>query len=328
MSESVHLSATRDRKLRCYLRVRGGCRMLTDLKRASGDMPGRTSATLWLTESAQLPAPRRASKTSDPASFPDMLAEKSDTRADTGDQRLLPNSGLTAAAPSTSTPLTRAGAQRLPVGILLYLISVWLVAVTTIAVFFGTGFFLLAHHAEETTAGSDSSDYGTEIKSPSFGFSSTPMMMPGKALVETELPRSVTAAALPIVPFAQGPAAYQALPLENSEAALSYVPGPPIREAPVSAASVASPTEKVPVSRSAAPTATVTPPAQAVPARRSKGRSATPIPPSKTIAAQRSRMRTGTLTPPSQTVPARRSTTGREATPTPPLQTRERPGRP
>jgi hypothetical protein len=32
----------------------------------------------------------------------------------------------------------------------------------------------------------------------------------------------------------------------------------------VSAASVASPTEKVPVSRSAAPTATVTPPAQAV----------------------------------------------------------------
>ena len=203
MSESVHLSATRDRKLRCYLRVRGGRRMLADLKRASGDMPGRTSATLWLTESAQLPAPRRASKTSDPASFPDMLAEKSDTRPNTGDQRLLPDSGL-AAATSTSTPPTRAAAQRLPVGILLYLISVGLVAVATIAVFFGTGFFLLAHHVEETTAGSDSSDYGTEIKSPSFGFSSTPMMMPGKALVETELPRSVTAAALPIVPFAQG----------------------------------------------------------------------------------------------------------------------------
>jgi hypothetical protein len=38
-------------------------------------------------------------------------------------------------------------------------------------------------------------------------------------------------------------------------------------------------------------------------------------------------VRTGTLTPPSQTVPASRST-GREATLTPPLQTRERPGRP
>jgi hypothetical protein len=77
-------------------------------------MPGRTSATLWLTESAQLPAPRRASKTSGPTSFPDMLAEKSDTRPDTGDQRLLPDSGL-AAAPSTSTPSPRAAAQRLPV---------------------------------------------------------------------------------------------------------------------------------------------------------------------------------------------------------------------
>ena len=104
-------------------------------------MPGRTSATLWLTESAQLPAPRRASKTSDPARFPDMLAEKSDTRPNTGDQRLLPDSGL-AASPSSSTPPTRAAAQRLPVGILLYLISVGLVAVATIAVFFWDRFFL------------------------------------------------------------------------------------------------------------------------------------------------------------------------------------------
>src|SRR6266404_7798885 len=131
-------------------------------------MPSRTSATLWLTESAQLPAPRRASKTCGPTSLPDMLAEKSDTRPDTGDQRLLPDSGL-AAAPSTSTPSTRAAAQRLPVGILLYLISAGLVAAATIAVFFGPGFFLLAHHVEGATAGSDSSDHGIEIKSPRSG---------------------------------------------------------------------------------------------------------------------------------------------------------------
>ena len=68
--------------------------MLTRSEAGEGDMPGRTSATLWLTESAQLPAPRRASKTSGPTSFPDMLAEKSDTRPDTGDQRLLSDSGL------------------------------------------------------------------------------------------------------------------------------------------------------------------------------------------------------------------------------------------
>jgi len=209
-------------------------------------MPGRTSATLWLTESAQLPAPRRASKTSGPTSFPDMLAEKSDTRPDTGDQRLLPDSGL-AAAPSTSTPSTRAAAQRLPVGILLYLISVGLVAAATIAVFFGTGFFLLAHHVEEATAGSDSSDHGIEIKSPRSGVFQHFHNDDLRALVETEFPRSVTATALPIVPFAQGPTAYQAPPLENSEAARSSVPGSPVGEAPMSAAGVASSTEKVPV---------------------------------------------------------------------------------
>src|ERR1700730_16030314 len=182
-------------------------------------MPGRTSATLWLTESAQLAAPRRASKPSGPTSFPDMLAEKSDTRPDTGDQRLLPDSGL-AAAPLTSTTATpRAAAQRLPVGILLYLISVGLVAAATIAVFFGTGFFLLAHHVEEATAGSDSSDHGIEIKSPRSGVFQHFHNDDLRALVETEFPRSVTATALPIVPFAQGPTAYQAPPLENSEAA-------------------------------------------------------------------------------------------------------------
>ena len=290
-------------------------------------MPGRTSATLWLTESAQLPAPRRASKTSGPTSLPNMLAEKSDTRPDTGDQRLLPDSGL-AAAPSTSTPSTRAAAQRLPVGILLYLISVGLVAAATIAVFFGTGFFLLAHHVEEATAGSDSSDHGIEIKSPRSGVFQHFHNDDLRALVETEFPRSVTATALPIVPFAQGPTAYQAPPLENSEAARSSVPGSPVGEAPMSAAGVASSTEKVPVLGSAAPTATLTPPAQAVPALRSKGRTATLIPPTKTTAARRSRVRTGTLTPPSQTVPAQRSTTRREATLIPPLPTRERPGRP
>src|SRR5713101_3132775 len=293
---------------------------------ASGDMPGRTSATLWLTESAQPPAPPRASKTSDPASFPDMLAEKWDTRPDTGNQRPHPDSGH-AASPSSSTPPTRAAAQRLPGGILLYLISVGLVAVATIAVFFGTGFFLLAHHVEKTTAGWDSSDHGTEIKSSSSGVLQHFHNDDPRAPVETEFPRSITAAALPIVPFAQGSAAYQAPPLENSEAARSSVPGSPVGEAPVSAAGVGWSTEKVPVLRSAVPTTTLTPSAQAAPALRSKGRTATLNPPSKTTAARRSRMHARTVIPPSQTVLAQRST-GREGTLTPPLPTRERSGRP
>lgn len=277
-------------------------------------MSGRAFTTLLLTELAQQPAPRRAAKTSDPASFPDMLVDKSDTRPDTGDLGL-------AVSPSASPPI-HAAASRLPVGILLYLISVGLVAAATIGVFFGTGFFLLAHHAEETTAGSGIRDHGTAIKLSRSGIFQHSDDDAWQALVETELPRSATAAALPIVRFAQGPAAYQALPLENSEAAWSSVPGSPVGEAPANAAGVTSPTDKVPVLRSAAPTATLTPPAQAVPALRSKGRTTAPISPSKTIAALRLRMRTGTLTPPSQTVPAQRST-GREATLTPPLQTRE-----
>ena len=157
-------------------------------------MPGRTSAILWLTETAQLRAPRRASKTSDPASFPDMPAEKSDTRPDTENLWLLPDSGH-AASPSSTTPPARAAAQRLPAGILLYLISVGLVAVATIAVFFGTGFFLLAHHVEETTAGLDSSDRGTEIKSSSSGVLQHFHNDDSRALVETEFPPSITAAA-------------------------------------------------------------------------------------------------------------------------------------
>jgi hypothetical protein len=148
-----------------------------------------------------------------------------------------------------------------------------------------------------------------------------------RALVETELPRSVGAAALPIIPVAEGPATYQAQPLENSEAARSSVPRLPVGEAPVSAAGVASSTEKVPGSRSAARTATLTSPSQTIPALRSKARTATLTPPSKTITTPGSSLRTGTLTPPSQTVPAQRSTR-REATLTPPLQTRERLGRP
>jgi len=94
---------------------------------------------------------------------------------------------------------------------LLYLISAGFVAIATIGVFFGTGFLLLAHHAEQLTADSGSRDHGTEIKSTRSGVFQHSRNDARQALVETELPRSVAAAALPIVPFAQGQAAYRAL---------------------------------------------------------------------------------------------------------------------
>jgi len=97
-----------------------------------------------------------------------MLAEKSDTRPDTREQRPLPGSAL-AASLSTSTLPSHAAAPRLPVGMLLYLISAGFVAIATIGVFFGTGFLLLAHHAEQLTADSGSRDHGTEIKSTRSG---------------------------------------------------------------------------------------------------------------------------------------------------------------
>jgi hypothetical protein len=96
-----------------------------------------------------------------------------------------------------------------------YLVSVGLVAVLIIAVFFGTGFFLLPQNTEQIVGGSGTRDRGTEVV----------------VLMRAELPPSAAAALLPVAPLAQGPAAREAPMPESSD---------PAGEAPVSAATGAS----------------------------------------------------------------------------------------
>jgi hypothetical protein len=81
--------------------------------------------------------------------------------SDTGNERLVPGLVPGASLP-TPAPSRRNMAAGLQVGILLYLVSVGLVAIATIGVFFGIAFFLLAQPKEELITGSGTRDRDTK----------------------------------------------------------------------------------------------------------------------------------------------------------------------
>jgi hypothetical protein len=189
-----------------------------------------------------------ASRTTDPAGGSNTLAEMSGMFSDIWNERLVP--GL---VPGVSLP-TRAPSRRnmaawgLPVGILLYLVSVGLVAIATISVFFGLGFFLLAQPTEELITGSDTRDRDTQInslRSEVFRrpYSDAPPADHEVAPLseETEMPRSAAAAALPVFSLAQRPAVGEAVPQLESNSARGSVPASPDGEASASAARGATP---------------------------------------------------------------------------------------
>lgn len=64
----------------------------------------------------------------------------------------------TVASPPTSESGRRTDQARLPIGVLVHLISVGLVAAATIGVFYGIGFFLLARPIEEMISGPGNPD--------------------------------------------------------------------------------------------------------------------------------------------------------------------------
>ena len=121
-----------------------------------------------------------------------------------------------------------------------YLVSVGLVAVLIIAVFFGTGLSLLAQNTEQIVGGSGARDRGTEVVVP----------------IRAELPSSAAAAPLPVAPLAQGPGSARGANPENSD---------PAGEAPVSAATGALLSRAAPALTSTAREATLTPPATVSP---------------------------------------------------------------
>jgi len=142
--------------------------------------------------------------------------------SDTGNERLVPGLVPGASLP-TPAPSRRNMAAGLPVGVLLDLVFVGLVAIATIGVFFGIGFFLFAQPTEELAG---------------------------------------AAAPLPVSPLAQRPAVGQAVPQQESNAAQGSVPVSPDGEGSASAARDATPSGEVLALRSTSGEATISTPAQ------------------------------------------------------------------
>ncbi len=163
-----------------------------------------------------------ASRTTDPAGGSNTLAAMSGMFSDTGNERLVPGLVPAGSLP-TPAPSRRNMAAGLSVGILLYLVSVGLLAIAIIGVFFGIGFFLLAQPTEELIA---------------------------------------AAAPLPVSPLAQRPAVGEAVPQQESNSVQGSVPGSPDGEASASAARDATPSEEVLARRSTSNEATIIAPAQ------------------------------------------------------------------
>jgi len=143
--------------------------------------------------------PELSSQTSpDLADLSNALAASPGMLSDIGSTRLLP-----ALVARTSTP--RRAARVLPVGILLYLLSVGIVAAATVGVFFGIGFFLLAQPMGSmiTNANIGNHTSGTQHRLPPIlsNASSTYgdiVSVP----IEPQIPRSAATAALPVLPVA------------------------------------------------------------------------------------------------------------------------------
>ena len=118
---------------------------------------------------------------------------------------------------------------------LLYLVSVGLVAVSIIGAFFGTGFFLLASPASKTIADFD--------RNPPRAYGNAPKASREAVLVsrETGMPHSAAVGVLPGSPLSQRPPADEAAPPQQSKAVQDFPPTSANGEPPAEAASVPEP---------------------------------------------------------------------------------------
>ncbi len=137
------------------------------------------------------------------APSPKAATEPPGIACDVGDRSLLP--GLT----SCSAPRHLSAPVRFPVGIIVYLASIALVATATIGVFFGMGFLLLVEPTEAmipgvaSTHGSDFSPPLLVVFSRLFGNSSSRDNQAASASIEPEIPGYAAVADLPPAPLAQ-----------------------------------------------------------------------------------------------------------------------------
>ena len=144
-----------------------------------------------------------------------------------------------------STPSRRTSAGGRTVGILLFPVSVGLIAATIIGVFFGIGFWLLASPAHQTI-----SDSGRDLSRPN---GDAPKV--GEAVLGgTETPHSAAVNVIPGSPLTQRSAAADAAPPQQNNVTQELSPAPVYAEPPVETASVPQP-----VSSAAVPPAQLMP---------------------------------------------------------------------
>ena len=172
-------------------------------------MSGQTTASSWIDE----PRPKGSARPelvlrnfADPAELSNTLGASSGILSDIGRKQLLP--ALVEATPHA--------ARAVPVGILLYLASVGIIATVTIGVFFGVGFFLLAQPTEAMITNDATAEQGSAVKRRFPQILGTTSPISGDVVsvpIQPEIPRSAATAALPVAPLV--PAASQPSPISN-----------------------------------------------------------------------------------------------------------------
>ena len=207
----------------------------------------------------------------DPTDLTDRLADPGGMPSDIGEERGLPVL-MPAASPSALRPRRPPA---LPIGILLYLVSVAVIAAATVGVFFGIGFFLLVQPTEAMIPNAGARHHGSAnlllLSSliPSFLSGSPPA--DGRAAsdpIELELPHSAAIAALPVAPPPQPSAADQTPPVKTDAVPLSGVgeaAGSEARDAAPAAPAPAAPAVVPASNLSAAAAAPATPGPEAAP---------------------------------------------------------------
>ena len=194
-------------------------------------------------------------RSSDPVHLPNTLDASSGTLSDIGNKRLLP-----ALVARTSTP--RRAARAVPFGILLYLLSVAIVAIATVGIFFGIGFFLLVQSTEAMNANISTGDHasGTKLRlPPTLSKASSTYGDIASVPIEPQIQRSAATAALPVVPIAAptAPPSPAGDVLASDEKDQSFGKGTPGSEARGASAEVSPPAaltaEPIPDSSAPAP---------------------------------------------------------------------------
>jgi hypothetical protein len=160
--------------------------------------------------------------------------DRADPDFNPGNAASLTNHGRNPAlAPEVSTPSRRIDAAGRPVGILLFPVSVGLIAAAIIGVFFGIGFWLLASPARKTI--------GDSGRDPS-RLNDNALKASGAAVVEfageMEILPSAAAKSHSGLALDQGPAAADVAPPQQNNVTQELSPAPPSGEPPVETTSV------------------------------------------------------------------------------------------